>query len=163
MSNGSFKPMANLYPVAEGIIAINRVTTLFVPGNFRWVRTPVVFFSVEPFKDRRIQFRRDPEIDVRHLHRTRAPFRDLIHFAQNHELSRVRYRKRSLAFTGYLLRFRQTECIPVPVLSLLQISDLDADMTDSAQRNDFPLRFVSYRIPADRKLHGVAIRIQNKK
>src|SRR5215813_6855726 len=162
MSNGSFKSVPNLYPVTEGIIAINRVTALFVPGNFRWIRTPVVFFSVEPFKNRRIQFRRDPEIDVRPLNRARAPFRNLIHLTQNHELSRVRHREGNLAFTWYLSPFRQTECIPVPVLPLLQVSDLDADVTDSAQRNDFSLRFVSYRIPSDGKLHGVAIRIQNK-
>src|SRR5262245_56648871 len=98
--------MANLYPVTEGIIAINRVTTLFVPGNLRWVRTPVVFSSVEPFKDRRVQFRRDPEIDVRPLHRARAPFCDLIHFAQNHELSRVRHRERNLASTRPLPTLR---------------------------------------------------------
>src|SRR5262249_57003859 len=63
MSNAAFKSVANLYPVTEGIIAINRVTTLFVPGNFRWVRTPVVFSSVEPFKDRRGQFLRRPAHD----------------------------------------------------------------------------------------------------
>src|SRR5262245_19097366 len=154
--------MPNLYPIAKGIIAINRVTPLFVPGNFRWIRPPVVFFSVEPFKDRRVKFRRDPKIDVWPLDRARASFRDLIHSTQNHELSRVRYRERNLFFTRHLPPFRQTECIPVPVLSLLQISDLDADVTDSAQRNDFSLRFVSYRIPADRKLHGVAVGIQNK-
>src|SRR5262247_2386813 len=141
MSNAAFKSVANLYPVTEGIIAINRVTTLFVPGNFRWIRTPVVFSSVEPFKDRRVKFRRDPEIDVRPLNRARAPFCNLIHFAQNHELSRVRYRERNLAFTWYLPTLRQTECIPVPVFPLLQVSDLDADMTDPTQRNDFPLRF----------------------
>src|SRR5262249_45704725 len=106
MSNGSFKSVPNLYPVTEGIIAINRVTALFVPGNFRWIRTPVVFFSVEPFKNRRIQFRRDPEIDVRPLHRARAPFCDLIHFAQNHELSRVRHREGNLAFAGHLPALR---------------------------------------------------------
>src|SRR5262245_927912 len=162
MSNGSFKSVANLYPVTEGIIAINRVTTLFVPGNFRWIRTPVVFSSVEPFKDRRVKFRRDPEIDVRPLHRARAPFCDRIRLAQNHELSRVRYSEGNLPFTRYLPALHQTECIPVPVLPLLQVSDLDADVTDSAQRNDFSLRFVSYRIPSDRKLHRVAIGIQNK-
>src|SRR5262245_6546978 len=161
MAGGSFKPMADLYSVTEGIITINGVTPLFVPGNFRWIRTPVVFFSVEPFKDRRIQFRRDSKIDVRPLNGARAPFCDLIHFAQNHKLSRVRYREGNLAFTRYLLALRQTECIPVPVLPLLQVSDLDADVTDSAQRNDFALRFVSYRIPSDRKLHGVAIGIES--
>src|SRR5262249_1414028 len=119
-------------------------------------------FSVEPFKDRRIQFRCGSEIDVRPLHRARAPFCDLFHFAPNHELSRVRHPEGDLAFAVPLPALRWTACVPRRVLPPPQVSDLDADVTDSTQRNDFPLRFVSYRIPSDRKLHGVAIGIQNK-
>jgi hypothetical protein len=87
MTGGSFKPVPDLYPVTEGVVPINRVTALFVPGNFRGIRPPVVFFSVEPFKDRRIQLRRDPKINVRSLDGARAPFRDLIHLAEDHELA----------------------------------------------------------------------------
>ena len=65
--------------------------------------------------------------------------------------------------TRHLSPFRQTECIPIPDLSLLQVSHLDADMADAAQRNDLSLRFVGYRITADRKLHRVAVGIKNEK
>ena len=82
MAGRSFKPMPDLYPVAEGIIPIDRVTALFVPGNFRGIRPPVVFFSVEPFKDRRVQLRCDAKIDVWSLDRARASFGDLIHRAR---------------------------------------------------------------------------------
>src|SRR6266850_5051946 len=110
--------MPDLYPVTEGIITVDRVTALFVPGNFRGIRAPVVFFSVEPFKYRRVKIRRDTEIDVRSLDRARASFGDLIDLAQNHELSRVWYRECELVLTRHLLPFRQTECISVPGLSL---------------------------------------------
>ena len=152
MTGSSLKPMPDLYPITEGIIPIDRVSALFVPGNFRGIRPPVVFFSVEPFKDRRIQFRRDPKIDVRSLDRARAPFSDLIDAVENDQLSRVRHGERELFLTRHLPVFRQTECIPVPGLSLLQVRHLDADMADPAQRNGLPLRFIAYGIPADRKL-----------
>ena len=84
----AFKPMPDLYSVAEGIIPIDRVTALFVPRNFRGIRPPVVFFSVEPFKDRGVQFRRDTKIDLRSLDRAGAPLRDLIHPVENYQLSR---------------------------------------------------------------------------
>ena len=128
----AFKPMPDLYSVAEGIIPIDRVTALFVPGNLRGIRPPVVFFPVEPFKDRRVQLRRYAKIDMRSLDGTRAPFRHLIDLAQNHELSRVRHRERELVLTRHLSPFRQTECIPVPGLSLFQVSHLDADVADAA-------------------------------
>src|SRR4029434_10303222 len=163
MAGGSLKPMPDLYPITEGIIPIDRVSALFVPGNFRGIRPQVVFFSVEPFKDRRIQFRRDPKIDVRSLDRARAPFSDLIDAMENDQLSRVRHGERELFLTRHLPVFRQTECIPVPTLSLLQVRHLDADMADPAQRNDLPLRFIAYGIPADRKLYSVAVGIENEK
>src|SRR5262245_26275097 len=149
MAGGSFKPMADLYSVTEGIIAINRVTTLFVPGNFRGIMTPVVFFSVEPFKDRRIKIRGDTKIDVRSLDRARASLSDLIDTVENHQLPRVRYRERKLLFARHLRAFRKTESIPIPGLSPFKIRHLDADMADPAQRNGLPLRFVTDRIPAD--------------
>ena len=51
----AFEPMSDLYTVPEGIIPVDRVTALFVPGNLRGIRAPVVFFPIEPFKDRRVQ------------------------------------------------------------------------------------------------------------
>ena len=152
MASGSFKPMPDLYPITEGIIPIDRVSALFVPGNFRGIRAPVVFFSVEPFKDRRVHFRRDPEIDVRSLDGARASLSDLIDTMENDQLSRVRHGEGELFLTGHLPVFRQTESIPVPTLSLLQVRHLDAEMADTAQRNDLPLWFIAYGIPADRKL-----------
>ena len=157
-----FKPMPDLYPIAEGIIPIDRVTALFVPGNFRGIRPPVVFFSVEPFKDRWVQFRRDPKINMWSLDRACAPFRDLIDTVENDQLPCVRHGECNLLFARHLSPFHQTESIPVPALSLLQVRHLDADVADAAQRNGLSLRFVSYRIPANRKLHGVAVGIENK-
>ena len=162
MLAAAFKPMPNLYPVAEGIIAIDRVTALFVPGNFRGIRPPVVFFSVEPFKDRRVQFRRDPKIDVRSLDRARAPFRDLIHAMENDQLSRVRHREGELFLAGNLLFFREAECFPVPVFPA-PVRHFHAHMADSSERHDLALRFVADRIAADRKLDGVAVGIENEK
>ena len=131
MAGGSFEPMPDLYSVAEGIIPIDRVTALFVPGNFRGIRPPVVFFSVEPFKDRRVELRRDPKINVRSLDRARASLCDLIDLAQNHQLACIRHGERNLCFTWHLLPFCQAECIPIPGLSLLQIRHLDADVADA--------------------------------
>ena len=154
--------MPDLYSVTEGIIPIDRVTALFVPRNFRGIRAPVVFFPVEPFKDRRVQLRCDAKINVWSLDRARAAFGDLIDAMENYQLPRIRHGQRNLCFTRHLPPFRQTECIPVPGLSLLQVSHLDADVADAAQRNDLSLRFVGYGIAADRKLHGIAIGIENK-
>ena len=78
MAGGSLKPMPDLYPITEGIIPIDRVSALFVPGNFRGIGSPVVFFSIEPFKNGRVQFGSDPKIDVRPLDRARASLSDLI-------------------------------------------------------------------------------------
>src|SRR5258708_5663540 len=101
--------MPDLYPVTEGIITVDRVTALFVPGNFRGIRAPVVFFSVEPFKYRRVKIRRDTEIDVRSLDRARASLRDLIHATQNHQLSRIRHGQSNLFVAGHLFLFREAE------------------------------------------------------
>ncbi len=132
MTGDSFKPMPDLYPVAEGIIAINRVTTLFMPGNFRRIRPPVVFFPVEPLKNRRVQFRGDAEINMRSFDCARAALGDLIHLCENHELSRVWYSECDLFFTRHLSFFRQAKRIPIPGLSLFQIRHFDAHMADAS-------------------------------
>ena len=162
MTGDSFKPMPDLYPVAEGIIAIDRMAALFMPGDFRGIRPPVVFFAVEPLKNRRVQFRCDAKIDMRSFDRPRAALGNLIHSMQNHQLSRVRYSKRYLFITRHLSFFRQAERIPIPGLSLFQIRHFDSHMADASERDDLPLGFVSYRITADRKLHRVAVGIENK-
>ena len=125
--------MPNLDPIAEGIIPIDRVTALFVPRNFRGIRSPVVFLPVEPFKDRRVQLRCDAKIDVWSLDRARAALRDLIHSVQNHQLPCVWHGERNLCFTRHLSPFCQAERISVPGFSLLQIRHLDAHVADAAQ------------------------------
>src|SRR6516165_10462116 len=143
MTGSSFKPMPDLYPIAERIIAIHRVAALFVPGDFRGIRSPIVFFPVEPLKNGRIQFRCDAKIDMWSLDRPRAALGDLIHSMQNHQLSRAWHSQRYLFITRHLFFFREAEGIPVPSLSLLQICHFDTHMTDAAQGNYLPLGFVA--------------------
>ena len=80
----SFKPMSNLNAVAERIVTVHRMAALFMPWYFRRVRSPVVFFTIELFENRRIKLGRDAKIDMRTFDRTGAALRDLIDAVENH-------------------------------------------------------------------------------
>src|SRR5436309_3186972 len=87
MSGVWFKPMPDLNPVPKRIVTVDRMAALFMPGNFRGIRSPVKLASIEFFEDRRVELRRNAKIDVRTLDRARAPLSDLIDFVQDHELA----------------------------------------------------------------------------
>src|SRR4026207_908359 len=97
--------MADLNPVAERIVAVNRMTALLVPRNLRRIGSPVIFFTIKFFQNRRVELRRDAKVDMGTFDRTRAPLRNLIDFVQYHQLPGVRYRQSDLLVARHLSRF----------------------------------------------------------
>src|SRR5918999_801665 len=102
----SFKPVADLNAIAEGIVAVDGVAALLVPRNLGRIRSPVVFLAVEFFQDRRIDRGVDAKIDMGSLDRSRATLRDLLDAAQNYQLARVGYGQRNLLIARHLPFFR---------------------------------------------------------
>src|SRR5207253_7712877 len=107
----TLKPMPDLNPIAKRIVTVDRMAALFMPGNFRGIRSPVKLAPIEFFEDRRVKLRRDAEIDVRSLDRPCTTLGDLIHLVENHELPRVLYGERKLLVARNLFVFRQPEGI----------------------------------------------------
>ena len=105
MRGSLFESVADLDSVAEWIVTIHRMAALLVPGNFRRIRSPIELSAVEPFENRRVNFRRDAEINVWPFDGASASLGDFGDAMQDHELSRVRHGERDLAFTGNLLLF----------------------------------------------------------
>lgn len=86
------EPVSNLNSVAKWIIAVNRMSALFMPGNFRRIGSPVIFPPVKFFQYRWIKLRRDAKIDVWSFDRARAPLSHLVDPVENDELSAVGHR-----------------------------------------------------------------------
>src|SRR5437867_10637914 len=55
MSGVWFKPMPDLNPVPKRIVTVDRMAALFMPGNFRGIRSPVKLAPIEFFLDRRVK------------------------------------------------------------------------------------------------------------
>ena len=87
--------MPDLNPIAERIVAVNRMSALLVPGNLGRIRSPVIFFAVELFENRRIELRRDTKIDMRPFDRARAALGDLIDSMQISPIGRCSARSKS--------------------------------------------------------------------
>ena len=81
-----------LNSVAKWIIAVNRMSALFMPGNFRRIRSPVIFPPVKFFQYRWIKLRRDAKIDVWSFDRARAAISDFVDPVENDELSAIGHR-----------------------------------------------------------------------
>src|SRR5206468_7965873 len=119
MSGVWFKPMPDLNPVTERIVTVDRMAALFMPGNFRGIRSPVKLAPIEFFEDRRVELRCNAKVNVRPLDRARTALRHLIDFVQNDELPGVWHGERKLLVAGNLFLFRQAEGVAVPHSALL--------------------------------------------
>src|ERR1044071_4764113 len=142
------EPMADLNPIAERIVAVNRVPALLMPGNLARIRSPVEFLAVEFLQDRRVKLRRDAKVDVRPFDRARAALGDSIDAVEDYQLPGVRHGERELFVAGHLFPLGKTESIAIPAFPLIEIGDLHTHVADARERHDFPLRLVPDGITA---------------
>src|SRR5690242_13215671 len=156
------KPVPDLNSIAKWIVAVHRMSALFMPGNFRRIGSPVIFSPLKFFQYRWIEIRRDTKIHVRPFDRARAPLGHLIDRVENDELSTVGYGECDLFFARHLLLFAQSEGVPIPSFALLQVRDFHSHVTDSAQRHDPALGFVADGIAPYGQFQSVAVGINNK-
>ena len=156
------KPVPDLNSIAKWIVAINGMSALFMPGNFRRIGSPIIFSPGEFFQYRWVKIRRDAKIEVRPFDRARAPLSHLIDPVENDELSAVGHGECDLFFTRHLLRFAQSEGVPIPSFALLQVRDFHSHVTDSAQRHDPALGFVADGIAPNGQFQSVAVGINDK-
>ena len=155
--------VADLNPIAERIVTVHRMSALLMPRDFCRVRSPVIFFAVKLFQDRRIEFRRDTKIDMRPFDRACAALGDLIDLMKNDQLPGVRHSEGDLFIARNLFILASDRRCRDTRFALLQVCHFHAHVADAAHRHDLALRFVADRIAPHGELQGVAIGIENKK
>ena len=145
------EPMADLNPIAERIVTVNGMPALLVPRNLRRIRSPVIFFAVKFFQNRRIELRRDAKVDMRTFDRARATLGDLIDLCRMTNCPVFGTVSVTCSSPGTCASSVK------PNVSRYQILPCSKSVTSIRtwlilrERHDFSLRFVAHRIAANRK------------